>query len=71
MSLLLKRSEIEELTGRVTFVAQCRMLDKLGIENKPRPGKWPAVDRAHYEQQMGIKQPRGKNKQAAPNWNAI
>lgn len=70
-SVFLNPEELKEMTGRMQYRAQIRVLRALGIEHKVRPDGSPLVLRAHVETQLGGALPSAKMKSAQPNWGAM
>ena len=69
-SLLLTQEEIHELTGRVQYAAQRKVLNFMGVEHRARPDGSLAVLRAHVEQILGLKTKERKVAEFEPNWAA-
>jgi hypothetical protein len=70
-TMFLDNDEIRELTGRIQFRAQAKMLRVLGLTHKIRSDGSLLVLRSHVEQQLGG-HPGGRQKPAdfTPNWEA-
>lgn len=65
MSLWLAPAEVEELTGKVRWKAQCRALARMGVPFTPN-----GVGRPLVEQSVVTKASKPKPK-ASPNWSAL
>lgn len=64
--------EIHALTNRKVRPAQVRALKAMGIEHRIRPDGSVAILRAHITKVFdGSNEPKTKQKQAVPNWDAI
>lgn len=63
--LWLSPDEVEQLTDRKRWKAQCRALAEMGVPFKPNAVGRPLVERAAYQTQA---KPRRK---AGPNWSAL
>lgn len=66
MSPWLSPDEVEELTGRKRWSAQCRALAMMGVPFRPNAVGRPLVERTAVL--TGQKPPKAKTE---PNWNAI
>lgn len=58
--------EVAELTDRVRWKAQCRMLSSMGIRFQPN-----AVGRPLVERSAVLSKPTGKRPAKGPNWEAL
>lgn len=59
-------AEVEELTARKRWTAQCRMLAEMGIPFRPN-----AVGRPLVERSAVLSKPTGKKPAKGPNWDAL
>lgn len=50
--MILTQPELKDLTGRVRWTAQARVLRDMGFEVRIRPDGYPVVDREHYNAVM-------------------
>lgn len=64
--LWLDPSEVEELTARKRWAAQCRALASMGVPFTPN-----AVGRPLVERQAVCKAPAKPKAKRGPNWDAI
>lgn len=72
MSMFLSADEVRDLTKRVHYSAQVKVLRSMGIEHRARPDGSLAVLRAHVEQVLGLTTPKKrKTTPAEPNWSAL
>lgn len=72
MSMFLDADEIRELTRRVHYSSQTKVLRSMGIEHRARPDGSLAILRAHVEQIMGLAvTKKRKASQTEPNWSAL
>lgn len=69
--IFLTRSELRELTGRVQYSAQIKVLRSMGIEHRARPDGSLAVLRVHIEQLFGVAVKTKLNQFQEPNWGAL
>lgn len=53
MAMFLTKDEVKELTHKITYSAQRRALNSMGIEHKMRPDGSVAILRAHAEKEFG------------------
>ena len=51
--IILTQDEIADLTGRVRYAAQMKVLRSFGLEVKTRPDGAPIVSRANFEKVFG------------------
>lgn len=71
-STFLTSEEVKELTGRVQFSAQQKVLRSMGVEHRTRPDGSIAILRAHVEQLLGMGAPAKRKATAAePDWSAL
>lgn len=71
-STFLSFEEIHALTHRKVRPAQVRALKAMGIEHRIRPDGSVAILRDHITKVFdGSNEPKTKQKQAVPNWDAI
>ena len=66
--LWLPPAEVEELTGKVRWKAQCRALAAMGVPFTPNAVGRPLVERALYET---AKAKPGTKSKRGPNWEAL
>lgn len=64
--LWLTAEEVQELTDKVRFTAQCRELAKLGIPFQPNAVGRPLVARARF-----VTEPTKPRARKGPNWDAL
>lgn len=58
--------EVEQLTARKRWTAQCRALSQMGIRFTPNHAGRPLVERAAV-----VSAPTKPRKKAAPNWSKL
>lgn len=68
--MFLSKQEIHELTNRIHYSAQTRVLRSMGIEHRARPDGSLAVLRTHVENTLsGVRfSIPQKRKKTEPNW---
>jgi len=64
--LWLTAAEVEELTSKKRWTAQCRALAKLGVPFEPNAVGRPLVSRARYAPESS--RPKARKE---PNWDAL
>lgn len=70
-SMFLDNDEIRELTGRVQYRAQAKMLRSLGLTHKIRADGTLLVLRAHVERELGgAPSAAARKREFVPNWSA-
>ena len=65
--LWLTPAEVEQLTDRKRWTAQCRKLAEMGVPFKPNAVGRPLVERAAY----CTTEAKPRKRKAEPNWDAI
>ena len=68
---ILQRSEIEEITGRVKFSAQCRVLEAMRIPFLSRGNGSPVVAREAANQAMGVVSDKNDDEQVTIDIDAL
>lgn len=68
MSIWLTAEEVQELTARKRWSAQCRALQRMGVAFRPNAAGRPLVERAAVEKAART----GKSaKRSEPDWEAL
>lgn len=72
MSICLTHEEIVEVTDKIKYSAQIRVLRALGIESRQRPDGSIIVDRAHYAEwaRGTVGAQRKTQEKTQPRWDA-
>lgn len=68
MSIWLTAEEVQELTARKRWSAQCRALAAMGVPFRPNAAGRPLVERAAVEKAA---RSNAKVSRRGPNWEAI
>lgn len=72
MSMFLEAEEVRELTQRVHYASQVKVLRSMGIEHRARPDGSLAILRAHVEQALGLTAPKKRKATSSePDWSAL
>lgn len=70
--MFLDADELRQLTNRVRYSAQAKMLRAMGIEHRKRADGTLVVLRSHVEQVLsGGATTKKKEKKTEPNWDAM
>lgn len=67
----LEPKEVRELTGRVHYASQAKVLRSMGIEHRARPDGSLALLRSHVEDVMGGGQSKPKKTEPEINWSGV
>lgn len=69
--MFLSKEELRDLTNRIQYAAQIRILRGMGIQHRVRPDGSVAVMRSHVEVLFGVQSRSVTRTPVEPNWRAI
>jgi hypothetical protein len=69
--MFLIQEQLHQLTGKVHYSAQARVLNAMGFEHKRRPDGSLLVLRTHVERLLGGEAPHNETKTFEPDWSGV